>query len=144
MKDKPLAKLLVNEAEATQRISKQINIGKELLERQLSSEQDFDNLERETRKWTDYNKTLFNALFDESPLSFLHGSNIVVITGQSLGEKISSHKEDISRWINDLESVYEQLDIYTELPNNTQHTMCTAYGFLDHSLKQDCATMQSH
>ena len=21
---------------------------------------------------------------------------------------------------------------------------CTAYGFLDHSLKQDCATMQSH
>ena len=36
MKDKPLAKLLVNEAEATQRISKQINIGKELLERKLS------------------------------------------------------------------------------------------------------------
>ena len=22
--------------------------------------------------------------------------------------------------------------------------ICTAYGFLDHSLKQDCATMQSH
>ena len=123
MTDNTTSKLLVNEAEATQRISKQINIGKELLERQLSSEQEFDKLESETRKWTDYNKTLFNALFDESPLSFLHGSNIVGITGQSLGEKISSHKEDISRWIDDLESVYEQLDIYTELPNNTQQTM---------------------
>ena len=22
--------------------------------------------------------------------------------------------------------------------------MCTAYGFLDHSLKEDCATIQSH
>ena len=30
MKDKPLAKLLMDEAGATQRISKQINIGKEL------------------------------------------------------------------------------------------------------------------
>ena len=123
MTDNTTSKLLVNEAEATQRISKQINIGKELLERQLSSEQEFDKLESETRKWTDYNKTLFNALFDESPLSFLHGSNIVGITGQSLGEEISSHKEDISRWINDLESIYEQLELYEELPNNTQHTM---------------------
>ena len=123
MKDKPLAKLLVNEAESTQRISKQINIGKELLERQLSSEQDFDNLERETRKWTDYNKTLLDTLFDESPLSFLHGSNIVAVTGRSLSEEIISHKEDISRWINDLESVYERLELYEELPNNTQHAM---------------------
>ena len=23
-------------------------------------------------------------------------------------------------------------------------TSCTAYGFLDHSLKEDCATIQSH
>ena len=123
MKDKPLAKLLMDEAGATQRISKQINIGKELLETEKSTKQEFDKLKSETRKWTDYNKTLFNALFDESPLSFLHGSVSVFLSGQSLSEKISSHKEDISRWINDLESVYEQLDIYTELPNNTQHTM---------------------
>ena len=123
MKDKPLAKLLMDEAGVTQRISKQINIGKELLETEKSTKQEFDKLKSETRKWTDYNKTLFNALFDESPLSVTHGSVSVFLSGQSLSEKISSHKEDISRWINDLESVYEQLDIYTELPNNTQHTM---------------------
>ena len=123
MKDKPLAKLLMDEAGVTQRISKQINIGKELLETEKSTKQEFDKLKSETRKWTDYNKTLFNALFDESPLSVTHGSVLVFLSGQSLSEKISSHKEDISRWINDLESVYEQLDIYTELPNNTQHTM---------------------
>ena len=32
--------------------------------------------------------------------------------------------------------------------NNTaeliQRILCTAYGFLDHSLKEDCATIQSH
>ena len=123
MTDNKTSKLLVNKAEATQRISKQINIGKELLERQPSSEQEFDKLESETRKWTDYNKTLFDTLFDESPLSEFHGSTFLGIIGQSLGEEISSHKEDMSRWINDLESVYEQLDLYTELPNNTQHTM---------------------
>ena len=123
MADNTTSKLRVSKAEASEKIRSRIEIGKELLKAQIHSQPEFDKLKSDTRKWTDYNKTLFNALFDESPLSFLHGSNIAVITGQSLGEKISSHKEDISRWINDLESVYEQLDIYTELPNNTQHTM---------------------
>ena len=123
MENNKPSKLLVNEAEASQRISKQINIGKELLERQSSSEQEFDKLKRDTRKWTDYNKTLFNTLFDESPLSFMHGSIMVAVTGQSLSQKIISHRRNISGWINDLESVYEQLDIYTDLQNNAQQTM---------------------
>ena len=117
------SKLLVNEAEASQEISKQINIGKELLERQLSSEQEFDKLKSDTRKWTDYNKTLFNALFDESPLSSLHGTTMFAIGGQNLSGNIKSHKDRIYRWINDLESVYDQLGLYEELPNNTQYTM---------------------
>ena len=123
MTDNKIPKLGVSREKASEQIRSRIDRGKELHGTQISTKQEFDKLESETRKWTDYNKTLFNALFDESPLSFLHGSNIVGRTDQSLGEEISSHKEDISRWINDLESVYEQLDIYTELPNNTQHTM---------------------
>ena len=47
----------MDEAGATQRISKQINIGKELLETEISTKQEFDKLKSETRKWTDYNKT---------------------------------------------------------------------------------------
>ena len=123
MTDNTISKLRVSEAEASQRISKQINIGKELFERQLSSEQEFDKLKRDTRKWTDYNITLCNTLFDESPLSFTHGSVLVAVTGQSLYEEIADHKESISRWINNLESVYERLELYEELPSNTQQTM---------------------
>ena len=117
------SKLLVNEAEASQEISKQINIGKELLERQLSSEQEFDKLKSDTRKWTDYNKTLFGKLFDESPLSSLHGTTMFAIGGQNLSGNIKSHKDRIYRWITDLESIYDQLGLYEELPNNTQYTM---------------------
>ena len=123
MKDKPLAKLRVKKAEASEQIRSRIDRGKELLERQIFSEQEFDKLQSETWKWVDYNKTLFNTLFDESPLSEYHGSTIVGITGQSLGEEIISHKGSIANWITDLESVYEQLDLYKELPNNTQHIM---------------------
>ena len=90
---------------------------------EVHSEQEFDKLKRDTRKWTDYNKTLFNKLFDKSPLSFGHGSIMGAVSGQSLNQKIISHRGHISRWINDLESIYEQLELYTELPNSAQHTM---------------------
>ena len=35
--------------------------------------------------------------------------------------------------------------IYRFVKNRTvAEDLCTAYGFLDHSLKEDCATIQSH
>ena len=123
MTDSKNSKLLVNKAEASERISKQIDKGKELLQTQPSSEPEFDELMGDTRKWTDYNKTLFDTLFDESPLSDLHGSTFFGITGRNLNEKIISHRKSIEGWINELESVYDRLELYEELPNNTQHTM---------------------
>ena len=33
------------------------------------------------------------------------------------------HKEDIVNWIHDLDSIYEQLELYEELPNNTQQAV---------------------
>ena len=120
MTDNKVPKLRVSEVEASEKIRSRINIGKKLLETKISSEEDFTVLERDTRKWTDYNKTLFKTLFDESPLSDWHGSVMVGVTGRDLYEEITSHKKDISRWINNLESIYEQLDIYADLPNNTQ------------------------
>ena len=123
MTDNTPSKLRVSRAEASQKIDRQINIGNELLERQLSSQAEFDKLKSDTRKWTDYNKTLFDNLFDKSPLLGRHGSVMVAVAGQSLYEDIDDHKENISRWINDLESIYERLELYEELPNNTQPAM---------------------
>ena len=43
--------------------------------------------------------------------------------GQSLGEEIISHRGSIESRINELESIYERLELYEELPSNTQQTM---------------------
>ena len=123
MTDNKLPKLRVSKAKASEDISDQINRGKELHGTQIHSEQEFDKLKSETWKWVDYNKTLFNTLFDYSPLSEFHGSSFMGIVGQNLGEEIISHKESIASWITDLESIYEQLELYEELPNNTQQTV---------------------
>ena len=123
MADNTTPKLRVNEAEASKKIRSRIDIGKKLHETQLSSKQDFDKLEHETKKWTDYNITLCNTLFDESPLSFTHGSTMVRVARRGLHEKIDAHKDRIFRWIKDLESVYERLELYEELSSNTQQTM---------------------
>ena len=45
------------------------------------------------------------------------------------------------------ESVMEHVDQdepHPVIPDDVRRTLCTAYGFLDHSLKEDCATIQSH
>ena len=123
MTDSRNPKLRVSKVEASEKIRRQIQEGKKLPKTEISSREDFDNLKRETQKWIDYNKTLFKNVFDESPLPKWHGSTIAVIAGQSLIEDIRDHERDISRWINDLESIYERLELYEELPSNTQQTM---------------------
>lgn len=123
MTDNTPSKLRVSRIEASEKISKQINIGKELLERQLFSEQEFDILKSDTKKWTDYNNTLFGTLFDKSPLPWWHGTPTVYTISRILSKEISDRRKYISQWIDELESVYEQLEIYAELPSKTQQAM---------------------
>lgn len=123
MTDNTISKLRVSRAAASENILKRIDRGKELLSIQISSEEEFEKLKMETWKWIDYNKTLFKNFFDQSPLPDWHGDPTPYIIGQDLYKEITCHREDISRWINDLESIYEQLGLYEELPSNTQQTM---------------------
>ena len=122
MNDNTPSKLLVSKAEASEKIRSQIDKGEKLRGTEISTKTRLDNLERDTKKWTDYNKTLFGNLFDKSPLPDWHGSATYYIIDRSLSEEAVDHWENISRWINDLESIYEQLGLYEELPNNTQQT----------------------
>lgn len=125
MKDNKLPKLLVNKTDAFEKIQKRINIGKELYKSQISSEQELTNLKNETEKWTDHNKTLFKTLFDNSPLLSLPGSimGAVIHRENRVLRETEAHKRHLNRWINDLESIYEQLDLYEELPNNAQQAL---------------------
>ena len=122
MTDNTTSKLRVSKAEASKKIGMQINTGRELLERQPSSAHEFSQFQRDTWKWVDYNKDLCDRLFDKSPLPDWHGKPVLHIALRSLGEEIADHKESIGGWINELESIYERLDLYTELPNNAQQT----------------------
>ena len=123
MTDNTPSKLLVSEAEAFEKIGMQINTGRKLLERQPIAKYEFSQLQRDTSKWVDYNKTLFATLFDKSPLPDWHGSATSYTIDRGLRIEVADHRDNISRWINELESIYERLELYEELPNNTQQTM---------------------
>ena len=111
--------------DASEKILERIDRGKELLETQVSYEPGFIRLENQTKKWTNYNKTLFHFLFEKSPLPSSHGKSDINITNpvDIWNQKIIKHKQEILYWINDLESIWEQLEFYEELPNNTQQTV---------------------
>ena len=103
------------------RYAGRIDIGKELLETEISSEQELANLKHETDRWTDYNKTLFLTLFDESPLSEWHGLRSDWEAIQWVHET-KEYKRSIAVWIDHLEIIYGKLELYEELPNTPQHT----------------------
>ena len=119
MRDNKVPKLLVSRAEASEKIRRRIDIGKELLETEISSEYELANLKHKTDRWTDYDKTLFITLFDESPLSEWHGLRS---TGEAIQwvHEVKEYKRFIAVWIDNLEIVYEKLELYEELPSNTQ------------------------
>ena len=128
MADNTPSKLRVSRAEASEKIRSRIDIGKELLKTETPPIEEFTNFERVTEKWVRYNKTLFHTLFDKSPLPITHGERANRSFYYRVNMEIHwarEHKEDIANWINDLESIYEQLldDLYEELPKNTQQTL---------------------
>ena len=117
MRDNSNPKLLVSKAEASEKIQDRINIGKELLETQIYSEDELNNLEHKTEKWTDYNIGLCKKLFAESPLSpWIHGHKMVrsVYRENQVYNGTKEHKRYLAGWINDLESIHDQLELYEE------------------------------
>ena len=126
MEDKKPPKLLVSKTEASEKIRDRINIGKELYKVQISSEQEYNNLCHERKKWVDYNKSLFDTLFDKSPLSDWHGYSIAfarILNHNLLQQNIEALKKEIDSGINQLESIHEQLELYEESAKNTEQAM---------------------
>ena len=122
MTDSKVPKLRVSRAEAYEKIQSRIDIGKGLRGGKINTKTKLDNLESDTKKWTDYNRTLFGALFQNSPLPWTHGVASSYTYDRGLRAEVADHREHISRWINDLESIYDELEIYTDLPSNTQQS----------------------
>ena len=124
MTDNTNPKFREPKAEASEKIRSRIEKGNELLETQIFTEQDFTLLKRETENWIEYNKALLRQIFDESPLPWHHGVVTQSYTyKRHLRHELDDYRKYMARWINDLDSIDKRLEIYEELPSNTQQTL---------------------
>ena len=64
-----LPKLRVSREEARQKIEEQIEKGQQLHGRQINSDGELKEARTESRKWSDYNKTLLLKLFDNTSIA---------------------------------------------------------------------------
>ena len=92
-------------------LKKQIKEGKEILRKEIRTENDLKNAKAEGERWEDYTKTLIETLFKgarcwHSPLFFS-----VIGLSSGLSREIRKHKNDIEKTINELQSVHDRLGL---------------------------------
>ena len=119
MAETTVLKLRVSREEAHQQIEEQIEKGRQLHAQQINSDGELEAARMESRKWSDYNKTLLLKLFDNTsiaedaytdfrePLLAYSGST-------SLSDGLRCYQNAMSFSINSLESIRDQLELYDE------------------------------
>ena len=69
MTETVLPKLLVSREEARQKIQARIEKGEQLHSKEIRSDDELEKTRAESRKWSDYNKTLLLRLFDSTSIA---------------------------------------------------------------------------
>ena len=128
MAETVLPKLCVSREEARQQIEAQIEKGQQLHAHQINSEGELAEARRESRKWSDYNKTLLLRLFDntsiaEGEYTDFDDSFPILVSSRSrpLLTKLSWYRSSMNSSINSLESIRDRLELYDELSETPQH-----------------------
>jgi predicted nucleotide-binding protein len=108
-------KLQVARVEAHQRLDERIQLGKQMLNRQINSTQGVDELKNDFRTWHDYNKQLLKRLFTTTQPA----DEYVPATFASSGSpdpqrRLQSIRYDIERQNQKLVSIANRLDLYDE------------------------------
>ncbi len=123
-----LPNLVVPRAEAAQKIKAQIEKGHEIKDLSINSQEDLERVRAECNKWSDYNRTLLNRLFDNDTMSEEYSSSFsfsgtvlplsLDYSRRGQGERISQNakffKEDVVSCVSRLESVLERLELIPE------------------------------
>ena len=124
MAETTLPKLRVSREEAHQQIEAQIEKGQQLHAQQINSDDELTEARRESRKWSDYNKTLLLKLFDNTsiaeddytdfnePRPILLASSGSTPLSDELGDDLRWYQNAMNRSINSLESIHERLELY--------------------------------
>ena len=125
MTETVLPKLLVSREEARQKIQARIEKGEQLHSKEIRSDDELEKTRAESRKWSDYNKTLLLRLFDSTSIAedaYTDFHKLRPILLASSGSTPLSDLSDELRWyqnamsssINSLESIRDQLELYDE------------------------------
>ena len=119
MTETVLPKLLVSREEARQKIQARIEKGEQLHSKEIRSDDELEKTRAESRKWSDYNKTLLLRLFDsmsiaEDAYTDFHEPLLASSGSTPLSDKLRWYQNAMSSSINSLESIRDQLELYDE------------------------------
>lgn len=124
-------KLRVSEKEASEKIQVRIEKGQQLRCKEIRSEDELEKARAESRKWSDYNKTLLStSLFDngsiaEDEYTDFNEPRRIRFTSSGptpFSEKLELYQRVMNRSINSLEGIHERLELYAEPSETSQST----------------------
>ena len=119
MAETTLPRLRVSEKEARQKIEARIEKGEQLHSKEIRSDDELEKTRAESRKWSDYNKTLLLRLFDstsiaEDAYTDFHEPLLASSGSTPLSDELRWYQNAMSSSINSLESIRDQLELYDE------------------------------
>ena len=125
MTETVLPKLLVSREEARQKIQARIEKGEQLHSKEIRSDDELEKTRAESRKWSDYNKTLLLRLFDSTSIAedaytdFNKLRPILLASSGStplsdLSDELRRYQNAMNSSIHSLESIRYQLELYDE------------------------------
>jgi hypothetical protein len=118
--------LTVPHDELDRRLEERISLGRELLDRPISSDQDLRTARSDYYTWSEYNLALLRRSFSTSEVADDYkrqpSAGVFVLGGgpTPLPEKIEDFHEDVRRRVRRLSSIKDQLELYDEMSEPQQ------------------------
>ena len=129
MSDEPqsLPNLMVPKETASQKIQMRIQMGQQLRNKAIRSEDELEKIRAECKKWSEHNKTLLKSLFSNSTMAdrcwifndytpsinaWLHGGDLTV--EEEFQQLVTKFRKRMNDQINDLEGIHDELDLIPE------------------------------
>jgi CAP12/Pycsar effector protein, TIR domain len=109
--------LVVAREEARWRLQAQIDKGNELLNREIGSPVKLEEARQEYYRWTDYNFELLRSLFNTDEYARGYRVGYGGFAGHtSFSQELQSFYKDVKYYTNQIQSIYDRLDIIPESP----------------------------
>jgi hypothetical protein len=127
------ATLIIPRSSAVQKITAQIEKGKQLLGIKITTDAQLDDAWDAYRKWSSYNKELLKRMFSDSSFvdEYAPYSAATVRSSYSVGERIGWYVDAVRSKVVRLEGFLERLELIPEGTKNKQPTHTTAKNDLE-------------